>query len=184
MNIETTLIKKITIKDLPDLDPISVYIEEPGAGKGSINISCYGDAWTAYWGGMGKERSLPEFFCSCNSSYLIGCLAPSMNSEVFSGEELFKMARKSILDRRRGLSPDYDNLSRDKARELYNRTEDLEGCETMEQCPSDLMFELFGPEWWHAADNATDSNPRYVYLSKIIEAVQEAFEQSILIKSR
>ena len=42
---------------------------------------------------------------------------------------------------------------------------------------SELMTKLFGYEWWHLADDATEPNPDYVYLERIILAVQQALSQ-------
>lgn len=37
----------------------------------------------------------------------------------------------------------------------------------------DLLAEFFGPEWWHEASTATEPNPEYAYLCRIIRAVRD-----------
>jgi len=69
MKIETKTITKITLMDLDGLDPVTVILDDVGAGRGSIIITCYGKAWTAYWGGMGKD-TIAEFVCSCDEHYI------------------------------------------------------------------------------------------------------------------
>jgi len=50
------------ILDAPDLDPITVFIEEPEPGKARITIEVYGDDWSYYWGNMGAGVTAREFF--------------------------------------------------------------------------------------------------------------------------
>jgi hypothetical protein len=60
------------------LDPIRVIVENFGeSNQGMITITCYGKAWTAYWGAMGN-RSVHDFFLSCDAPYLVGCLVQGM----------------------------------------------------------------------------------------------------------
>lgn len=51
------------------LDPIHVYLVDVAPGKGHVTITCYGAAWTAYFGAMG-ERSVREFVAAVDSGYL------------------------------------------------------------------------------------------------------------------
>lgn len=51
------------------LDPIRVTLHDIGPGQGRITIESYGKAWSTYWGGMGN-RTIKDFFCSCDSEYL------------------------------------------------------------------------------------------------------------------
>jgi hypothetical protein len=55
-----------------NLDPITVYLEDEGEGRGRATIVCYNEAWTCYWGSM--RGSLLDFMARCNSSYLVGCM--------------------------------------------------------------------------------------------------------------
>lgn len=71
MHIEQSSVKKFKITDAPRLDPIHVYLEDIEPSKGRIVISCYGKAWSAYWGGMG-DSTIAQFFSStgANNQYL------------------------------------------------------------------------------------------------------------------
>jgi hypothetical protein len=75
-HVTEKLLEQLTIH-ADGLDPIRVVIEQFGEGKqGMITITCYGRAWNAYWGTPG--RSVREFFMSCDSQYLVGCLVCGM----------------------------------------------------------------------------------------------------------
>lgn len=61
-----------TVLEIPSsgaLDAITVFWENISDGKGSVVITCWGSAWTCYWGGMGTE-SIQEFFRTRSTSYL------------------------------------------------------------------------------------------------------------------
>lgn len=75
---ERQVTKRIIKSD--GLDPVIVITDDIEPGKGSIVITCYGKAWTAYWGGMG-DKTVVEFFRSCTDDYLSGCLS-SVDSMV------------------------------------------------------------------------------------------------------
>jgi len=44
------------------------YWEDFGDGKGRVTITCYGEAWTAYWPAMGTM--IREFFLCADDDYL------------------------------------------------------------------------------------------------------------------
>lgn len=50
-------------------DEIRVYLEDVGAGKGFITIVSWGNAWTAYFGGMGDD-TIRRFVERCGPDYL------------------------------------------------------------------------------------------------------------------
>lgn len=55
------------------LDAITVYFEDLSPSKGRVTITCWGCAWTAYWGGMGKD-TITQFFAGCGNDYLVNKL--------------------------------------------------------------------------------------------------------------
>jgi len=59
------------------LDAIRVVTEDFSEGQGSMTITCYGRAWTAWWGGMGKEN-VQTFVRTCDTPYLVNCLVRGM----------------------------------------------------------------------------------------------------------
>lgn len=192
MKIETSTVKKLLISEAPNLDPVTVFLEDIGqrevndngktriSRQGKIVIECYGKSWSAYWGAMG-DRTVAQFFCDAHSQYLIGCLAPHLNGSRFSGDALVHMAKRVVLDCRRGRIADHYPYSMDKeqARKLFDRIDDgLRHVERVNDCEqySDLMSELFGGEWWYAASDATEPNPDYEYLERIVTTVQQAIK--------
>lgn len=73
MKIERRKVDVVVLSDLTDLDPVKVYLEDLEPGRGSLTVTCYGEAWTAYWGAMG-DRQVAAFIRSCGVDYLLGCL--------------------------------------------------------------------------------------------------------------
>ena len=145
MNTETS--KTITHKfsKLDRLDPVTVYLEDFSKGAGQITIVCYGKAWTAYWGGMG-EKTVSEFFCSCDKEYLIGNLSPQLDSEINDIDKIQEDARNKGVE-----------CWRDDPWNDYEFMTDMYG---------DDMCE------WHYLLPKT-ANHEYDYLCRIIKVVQD-----------
>jgi hypothetical protein len=61
------------IPEAAGLDTIIVYWHDIGPGKGYVTITCWGSAWTAYFGGMGAH-DIKSFFASADVPYLINKL--------------------------------------------------------------------------------------------------------------
>lgn len=77
MRIEHTEKAKVfTIFDAPKLDPITVVLQDLGAGHGRLIVECWGSAWSAYWGGMGG-RTLAEFITDSHPEYIAGKMEPN-----------------------------------------------------------------------------------------------------------
>ncbi|MEA1606122.1 hypothetical protein [Pseudomonas spirodelae] len=201
MKTETTQITKLLITDLMDephkLDQVTVIVEDLGVRaeveqhktrQGKIILECYGSSWSAYWGSMG-DRTVSQFFADAGDDYLIGCLAPGLNPSRFSGDALVNMATRVVLDCRRGRTADHHPFSLDKedARRLFDRiVDELRSIERDDHCwnHSDLLSELFGDEWWYNAGEATEPNPNYQYLQRIVLAVQIGLRQAGLAKAK
>lgn len=64
-------VKVFTIFEAPNLDPVTVFMQDVKPSHCRLIIECYGESWTAYWGGMGP-REMVEFLLSCNAEYIIG----------------------------------------------------------------------------------------------------------------
>lgn len=180
MKIEASKVTKLLISEVQGLDPITVFLEDYEPGKGKITVSCWGKSWTAYWGGMSGD-DVATFFCRVNADYIIGYFAPNIGSTQFSGTSLVEKAKRVVLDCRRGRTANHHPYSMDKeeARKLFDRIEeDLRYVESPEHCwaHDELLAELFGVEWHYDAAEATEPNPDYGYLERIIGAVQEALQ--------
>lgn len=197
MKVETTTVTKLLITDLMgapyNVDPVTVIIEDLGVRaerdehktrQGKIIIECYGESWSYYWGSM-SDRLVAQFFTDCSVDYLAGCLkrGTSLRETVFSGEALAEAVRHIVVQCRRGREThryECGSLDREDARRLYDKAGDLSGFDGPEALmhskeASDLLAELFTDEWHHSvSDLAFVPNPSYLYLCRIIAAVQAA----------
>ena len=66
-------VEVLSLTGIEGLDPVDVYFHDKGPGAGSLTVTCYGTAWTAWWGGMG-DKTVREFVASAGDDYLMGCL--------------------------------------------------------------------------------------------------------------
>jgi len=57
-------------------DQVVVYWRDFEPGKGELTITCWGSAWTSYFGGMAGE-SIQTFFQRADTSYLANKLGSS-----------------------------------------------------------------------------------------------------------
>lgn len=179
MKVETSTVTKIYITGADRLDPITVFLEDFEPCRGKITVSCWGKSWTAFWGGMWDGMTVSQFFRELNASYIIGYFDPQLRSRQFSGEALAKKAQRQVMKERRTFC-----YSQDEARELYDEAEDLRDSPSIDHLHGghgELMQKLFGDEWWHQAssNDATEPNPDYAYLERIIAAVQQALGEPI-----
>lgn len=67
---KTINVEAVEISGAPGLDPIQVFWCDLEPGKGSVTVTCFGSAWTAYFGAMGKDR-IREFFSRADTGYLV-----------------------------------------------------------------------------------------------------------------
>ena len=58
------------IPEANGLDRIHVFWMDVAPRKGYVTIICYGQAWTAYFGGMG-DLTIREFFARCDTGYMV-----------------------------------------------------------------------------------------------------------------
>jgi hypothetical protein len=70
----TGVVEAVVIKDIQGLDPIHVYWVDVVPGVGYCTITCYGAAWTCYFGAMGG-RSIKQFFAAADVSYLANAMS-------------------------------------------------------------------------------------------------------------
>lgn len=54
------------------LDPITVILQDHGDNRGTLIVTCYGQAWTCYWGSMGG--TLRHFIAGMDEHYTANCL--------------------------------------------------------------------------------------------------------------
>jgi hypothetical protein len=164
MKIESTTVRKLMITDVSRLDPIAVYLEDLGTGRGKIVITCYDKSWTSYWGAMG-DRTISAFVKSCDNGYLIKNLS-SIHEEIDDYDALKLDMFKQVLKQRRS-----KELSEREARDYYVTIDDYEAEELCKDKP-DIMTMCYGDDWWYCIPKKI--NPEYVYLDKILTVVKEA----------
>ncbi len=95
MKVATSTIKKLTITDIDNIDPIHVMLEDDGPGAGRITITCFNQSWTNYWGSM-SDRTISQFFRDCGNDYL-GPKLSNVDVEVPDETEILMMAKKRFL---------------------------------------------------------------------------------------
>lgn len=69
MKITPVAVEASLITEVAGLDGINAYWADVGPGKGYVTITCYGSAWTAYFGAMGGD-TIREFFLRADTGYL------------------------------------------------------------------------------------------------------------------
>lgn len=71
MRSEAVTVNAVKITGAPELDIIHVFWMDVAPGAGYCTIICYGSAWTAYFGSMGKN-TIRQFFEGAETEYLVG----------------------------------------------------------------------------------------------------------------
>jgi len=94
-------IEKITVPAKPGLDPVYVYLEDLGPSEGRVTLICYATAWTSWWGGIGKDRLIKDFFIDVGVDYL--------HSNFGRGNE-YKRDQRSLAYLRRVIQSVHDHL--------------------------------------------------------------------------
>lgn len=147
MKINEEKVTKLRISEVDNLDLINVILDDINPGRGRIMIECYGKAWTAYWGAMGKHRGVATFFCDCDNEYIAKNLQPRIKREVYCIDKLKKDAEKKGVE-----------CWRDDPWNDYGFMSDMYGGDMVDW--DDLI--------------PKKENHNYVYLCRIIDAVKEA----------
>lgn len=185
MKIEQTQITKLLLSDLMGephkLDPVTVILEDLEPRRGKIIIECYGKSWSSYWGGMG-DCTIAQFFADCSADYLIGNLAPTLRSWMFNGEALAEKVKKTVIKARRD-----GDFTADEAREHFDDADLLRDATSIDYLAGahyELMQAVFGDEWWHEADRSDKPNPDYLYLQRIVLAVQAGLREAGLATAK
>lgn len=166
MKITKSVVNKLRITDVVNLDPITVIAENFGPGSGKIIIECYGESWAHYWSHMGERHTLETFFCKASDDYLAGKLVRGKTDEP-DWDGMPKRIRKEIITLRRS-----KELSRDDARDYYDDASELTH-EINAYLHSELLSIALGDDWIrHIPECPTRE---FNYLMKIIPVVKEAF---------
>ena len=166
MIVTTSLITKLLIQQIPNLDNITVMVEDFEPGKGMIYITTYMGSWSAYWGNMYTGHGIRDFFCKRETPYLIKKLAPEIEHTVPNtvDEALETVLKKRIIKMRRGrgiTAYEASGLWSDSSYVTWNNKKEL-------------FYRVFGDDWW--SNLPTITNPKYDYLTRVVNTIKEAFE--------
>ena len=139
-----------TVLDVDGLDPVTAYVSNPTKGAGKITITCFGKAWSAFWPAM-EDSLLQEFVVTADNEYIIGKMVQETRQTDF--EEINKRAEAA----------GFEDFYVDSDIEVH--------------AAADVMSQVFGGEWYMDLPRCSTSECHY--LSKILDAVKEAFRQEL-----
>ena len=88
MSIVSSQADVLQIRDLPDLDRITVVFLDYGDGAGLLLVECFGEAWASYWNAMGC--GLREFVAKVDVGYLAQNLWPREERRTRRREEYLR----------------------------------------------------------------------------------------------
>lgn len=173
IEVKKNNIISITITGAERLDPIRVMIENYEPGKGRITVTCYGNAWTGAWFAMGGD-TVQEFIQRVSNDYLIGYFDRSLESTIEDDNDAnINFVQKEIIKLRRS-----DEINSAEARDMWG--ESIGSEDVKEKCCNyqlgSCLLSLFGDEPFYAGW-PTVPNPKYQYLSRIIDAVRAGIKQ-------
>ncbi|WP_411850697.1 hypothetical protein ACLB90_17795 [Stenotrophomonas sp. LGBM10] len=97
--IDLGQVREIRIPARNNLDPISVFVQDQAAGRGRIVVTCYGNAWQAFWGAMG-DRTVMEFVAQCDADYVAGDMISGRQTRMTKAERAYteRIAREVIAE--------------------------------------------------------------------------------------
>ncbi|ACQ92352.1 conserved hypothetical protein [Tolumonas auensis DSM 9187] len=174
MKVEKSTVTKVRLSELDKLDPITVILENYEPGKGKIIIECYGKSWSSFWPAM-SGRSVEQFFIDCGEDYLANNLQ-SMQSHIDDEDAVQEMIWKAVLKSRRN-----GDISEFDAREIWENASIEMLKDGLSMVDFDVCQKLFeGP--WYEISFPQKLNPSYVYLCRIIVAVQQGLKEYIGMK--
>lgn len=173
MKVNRSQVEKIRIEDIGqshNLDPINCIIENYGEGRGKITIDCYGDVWTGFWGSMGG--TVEEFFQRASNDYLINKMSDYRSSVADPDRDPDYL--KSLIVKHRGRG----DIDKEEAREAFDYVENnrpdrnslMYGYTPKSFEAIEWLREPFYLDW------PETKNPKYEYLSRIIDVVREVIK--------
>lgn len=86
--IDLGQVREIRIPARNNLDHISVFVQDQAAGRGRIVVTCYGNAWQAFWGAMG-DRTVMEFVAQCDADYVAGNMISGRQTRMTKAERAY-----------------------------------------------------------------------------------------------
>ena len=97
MKLKFESVEAFTIYDTSKLDPILVVTQNHDAGSGTIVVTCYGCAWTAWFGGMG-DSLIADFVSGVDADYLAGKLHATMGKFTTREKAYLTRIAQAVID--------------------------------------------------------------------------------------
>lgn len=166
MKIRKSTVEKLTITQIPNMDALSVIVENFGSGQGEITITSFGESWNNYWSHMGDDEKMADFFIKASDEYLAHKLKSGIKKTVMSDDE---SALETHLKRRIACLRRACDIEREEARDLW----ELAG--QTDYGSHDNLRSILGDEWY--LDLPQVPNYKYEHLCLVIGAVKEALKQ-------
>lgn len=160
MKIESKQVTKHTITDIPGIaDPVHLMLEEEN-DKGRLLVSCYDEAWVAFWNAM-SGRTLVRVILASESDVIAERLFPHARHE----EDLDGLLTLAI-----------EKATKLGDSELTTELEDLElrGFESPWDHAQTFASAL--GECWYNQIPRKDCH-KFEYLHKIVKGIQEALRE-------
>lgn len=92
MKVEASETRTLLITDVPRLDPVTVFLQDLGDGRGRLVVECYGKSWAAYFNATGTA-TLAEFIARGSHDYLTNALIRehrhTMLEKATAGQETY-----------------------------------------------------------------------------------------------
>lgn len=143
MDVVVSRTMTVFIDRVPNLDPITVYLNDFGSSKGKVTIECFGKAWSTYFGAMG-DKTISAFLCSVDPEYLCSRMVDETKEIDF--EKLLELCASEGLE-----IPEITEET-----DIFSVANDIERC--------------LGPDWY--LEIPKRPTREMVYFKRIIEAVQ------------
>lgn len=170
MNITKSNVTKLVLSDLPNLDPIALYLEDYGKGAGKVIITCYSDSRTNFWSHMGEGNTLSSFMQSASVQYLADKFGGGMKKDEYDLELTIAFAKQEIIRRRKE-----GDIDPEMARDVWDDLRHETSLDNDMHFNSDLWYKIFGDEFWHGFQ--TRPTDDYLYLCRILEQVKLGLAQ-------
>jgi len=161
--------------DLPDLDPIRVFLVHHSERQGGITITCFGEAWSGYWGAMGKGNVITGFFLSCDTHYLAGKMKGQDSRDTEPDFDTFK---QQLLEAIRNGEAPVGSHGHQYTAESLEEIEDheFEAHTVHDDCEANRIAEHYmGEDWYEQVPHRQTQS--YTYLCRIIDAVKAGLKQ-------
>jgi hypothetical protein len=159
MVLKESTLTKLTITDVPHLDPINVFFEDYGPQRGKVTIEVCGDSWSYFWEAMGEGYTIKSFVFKADTDYIVKKLSTGLRPTIDddSQDALILAAKKYII--------------KDDEQETQGASQGIPASLGRGGCQ-----EIFGCDWYDCLPQKP--NLKYEYLCRIVNTIKEALRIS------